>query len=217
MVKSEDDPEIEDEVLVEAYVRELKRISSEYFRLIGKLPGEVNVSFVGEKNPYVFADLLSSALLVDVEQKQEVLEEIDLTRRLSLLLSVMHHEIAILKVERDISSKVKTKIDDNQKDFYLREQLKVIREELGDDTGNEYDIYLKESENKKFPEGIRDKFLKELDKLSKTQSSSPEATVIRNYLDLLLEIPWGIKSEETDDISIFWKTVIMDSIRSRKG
>ncbi len=196
------DEEIADAILAEAYVRELKRISAEYFSLAGRLPDEVNISFAKEKNPFAFSDILASSLLLDIEQKQELLEEFDIHKRLALLLSMMHHEIAVLKVEKDISSKVKHRIDDNQKDFYLREQLKVIREELGDSTDDEYDMYKSKAADMPFPKEVREKFYKELDRFSKMQSSSPEAVVIRNYLDLLLEIPWGKKSQEIEDMAL---------------
>ena len=199
-----------DYVLAEAYVRELKKVSAEYFSLVGKLPDEVNISFAKEKDAEKFSDLLSSSLMVDIEQKQQLLEEKDLLKRLALILSMMHHEIAVLKVERDISSKVKHKIDDNQKDFYLREQLKVIREELGDVSDDDCDSYAKEAEKISFPQEVREKFNKELERLYKMQSSSPEATVIRNYLDLLLELPWGKKSTETEDMAVS-KKILEDS------
>ncbi len=201
---------IDDCVLAEAYVRELKRISAEYFSLVGKLPDEMNISFAREKEPNAFSDSLSSSIMLDVEQKQQLLEERDVLKRLALLLSMMHHEIAVLKVEKDISSKVKHKIDDNQKDFYLREQLKVIREELGDTSDDECDFYFAEAEKTKFPDEVAEKFRKELDRLSKMQTSSPEATVIRNYLDLLLEIPWDKKSTEIEDMAVS-KKILEDS------
>ncbi len=201
---------IEDSVLAEAYVRELKRISAEYFSLVGKLPDEMNISFAREKEPNAFSDSLSSSIMLDAYQKQQLLEERDVLKRLALLLSMMHHEIAVLKVEKDISSKVKHKIDDNQKDFYLREQLKVIREELGDTSDEECDFYFAEAEKTEFPDEVGEKFRKELDRLSKMQTSSPEATVIRNYLDLLLEIPWNKKSTEIEDMAVS-KKILEDS------
>ncbi len=193
--------EVADSILAEAYVRELKRISAQYFSLAGRMSDEVNISFAKEKDPYAFSDALSSSLLLDIEGKQKILEEFEISQRLALLLSTMHHEIAVLKVEKDISGKVKDRIDDNQKDFYLREQLKVIREELGDSSDDELEMYKTKGENIPFSEEAKEKFFKELDRLSKMQSSSPEAVVIRNYLDLLLEIPWGKKSSEIDDMA----------------
>ncbi len=192
----------EDAVLTDAYVREIKKAAGEYFTLAGRHPEEVDVSFVKEENADRFADLISSSLFLDIEQKQKLLEQSNTIERLQLLLSVMRHEIAVLQIEKEISVKVKTRIDDNQKDFYLREQLKVIREELGDNSDEEYEIYRKKGEKINFPDEVREKFKKELDRFGRMQSSSPEAAVARNYLDLLTELPWGIKTCETEDLSV---------------
>jgi len=193
----------DDGILVEAYIRELKRVSAEYFSLVGRLPDEADVSFVKEKDPFKFSDILSSALLLEIEQKQMLLEETDILERLRILLATVHNEIKVLKVEKEISIKVKHRIDENQRDYYLREQLKVIHEELGDrdNIDEEAEAYRKKADNALLPANVREKFDKELDKLYKMQSSSPEATVCRNYLDCLLEIPWSIKTCENDDLS----------------
>jgi len=202
----------QDEILIDAYVRELKRVCAEYFPLAGRLPDEVDISFAKEKDALRFADILSAALLIDIEQKQKLLEEFDLINRLQLLLSTIHHEINVLKIEKDISAKVKKHIDDNQKDFYLREQLKVIHEELGDreSIDEEYNSYMSKADAALFPENVREKFIKELERFAKMQSSSPEAVVIRNYLDWMLEIPWGIKSDEITDMATS-KKILEDS------
>ncbi len=193
-----------DDVLVDAYMRELKRLSAEYFPMAGRMPDEIDISFAREKNVFRFADILSAALILSIEQKQQLLEEFDLVNRLQLLLSFMHHEINVLKVEKDISGKVKQRIDDNQKDFYLREQLKVIHEELGDreNIDEEYETYAKSAEETAFPDNVREKFQKELNRFAKTQPSSPEAGVLRNYLDWMLDLPWGKKSEEITDMML---------------
>ncbi len=201
-----------DPILLDAYVRELKRISAEYFKLVGRLPDDIDVSFAREKDPIVFSELLAAAMLLDVEQKQEILSEFDLTSRLQLILSMMHHEISVMKIENEISVKVKQHIDDTQKDFYLREQLKVIHEELGDgdNTDSEVQMYKEKAQNTPFTDKALEKFLKELDRFSKMHSSSPEASVIRNYLDSMLEIPWGKKSDEITDMTLS-KNILEDS------
>jgi len=202
----------EDDIIIEAYVRELKRVSAEYFSLVGRLPDEVDVSFAREKEADKFADLLSSALIIDVEQKQQLIDEIDVLERLRLLLAIIHNEINVIKVEKDISSKVKHRIDDNQRDFYLREQLKVIHEELGDreNIDDEIESYKKAAADARLTEQAQAKFDKELDRLSKTQPSSPEASVIRNYLDWMLDVPWSVKSEENEDMTKA-KTILEES------
>ena len=207
-----DEDKIEDEVIADAYIRELKRISAEYFTLVGRMADEVDVSFAKEKNPYRFSDCLSGALLIEIEQKQQLIEETDILERLRLLLAIVHNEINVLKVEKEISGKVKQKIDENQRDFYLREQLKVIHEELGDrdNIDEEIESFKNKAQKINMPETAHSKFTKELERLARMQSSSPEATVIRNYLDWMLDIPWGIKSEENTDVAIS-KQILEDS------
>jgi len=200
--KAVSDDYIEDIELTDAYIRELKRISAEYFSLVGRLPDEVDVSFAKEKDPFRFADVLSSAMLIELEQKQELLSEFDLVSRLKKLLAMMHHEISVLRIEHEISSKVKRRIDENQRDFYLREQLKVIHEELGDkeNIDEEIEMYRQKMQQMSMPKSVEEKFLKELERFSRMQPSSPEASVIRAYLDWILDMPWGIKTQENEDM-----------------
>ena len=200
--KAVSDDYIEDIELTDAYIRELKRISAEYFSLVGRLPDEVDVSFAKEKDPFRFADVLSSAMLIELEQKQELLSEFDLVSRLKKLLAMMHHEISVLRIEHEISSKVKRRIDENQRDFYLREQLKVIHEELGDkeNIDEEIEMYRQKMQEMSMPKSVEEKFLKELERFSRMQPSSPEASVIRTYLDWILDMPWGIKTQENEDM-----------------
>lgn len=193
-----------DEVLADAYIRELKSVSAEYFALSGRMPDEIDISFVKEKDPGKFSDILSSALMLEIEQKQDLLEDLDAVSRLQKLLAMIHHEISVLKIEKEISSKTKIRLDDNQRDFYLREQLKVIHEELGEDetVDEETEHYRQCAQDAAMPENVKEKFFKELERFRRMHPSSPEATVSRNYLDWMLELPWGIKSEETYDMSL---------------
>ncbi|MBO5008456.1 MAG: endopeptidase La [Clostridia bacterium] len=193
----------DDRILGDAYVRELKNVSAEYFSLSGRMPDEIDLAFVKEKDPSKFSDILSSALMLDIEQKQDLLDDLDAVSRLQKLLSFIHHEISVMRIEKEISAKTKIRLDDTQRDFYLREQLRVIHEELGDDEGidEETDHYKKHADSLAMPENVREKFLKELERFYKMQPASPEATVIRNYLDWMLEIPWGVKSEEIEDMT----------------
>ncbi len=187
---------------LEAYMRDLKALSGEYFSLAGRVPDEVDISFAREKDPSRFSDILCAAFMIDLEEKQRLLEEFNLLDRFSKMLEIMYHEISVLKIEREISVKTKRKIDEGQRDYYLREQLKVIHEELGDDDlDGEIDDYNEKIRASKMPENVRKKALKDVDRLSKMQSSSPDAAVIRNYLDRVLELPWGIKTQETEDMA----------------
>ncbi len=201
------EPERDDEGYrfeMEAYMKELKTLSAEYFSLAGRVPDEINISFANEKDPARFSDILAASLMLNLEDKQKLLEEFGVLSRLKLLLEIMYHEINVLRIEKDISAKTKKKIEENQRDYYLREQLKVIQEELGESesVASELEAYSKKMAELDLPEEVENKLKKELDRLSKLQLSSPEAGVIRSYADYMLEMPWGIKSPENQDLAM---------------
>ena len=135
------------------------------------------------------------------EQKQQLLETQDPRRRMGLLLHYLSRENEILRLEQDIQEKVKESMDKGQRDYYLREQLKVISEELGagEDALSEAQEYLQKIQRKDLPEEVREKLVKEARRLGKMQPTSPESGVSRTYLDVCLDLPWTeVKKENTD-------------------
>lgn len=143
-----------------------------------------------------FADFVASAAVVDYKNKQSVLECFTVKNRLEKLLIALEEEAMLLRCERDIQMQIREKIDKNQKDFYLREQIKAIQSELGEDDDDEiteYDARITES---KMPEEVKEKLYKELSKLAKTPFGAAEGVVIRSYLDTCLEFPFGKKSQD---------------------
>ncbi len=195
----------------EAYVRDLKVLAAEYFTLVGRVPEEINISFAKEKNPVKFSDMLASALMLDLDEKQQLLEEYDLISRFSKMTDILCHEIEVLKIEREISVKTRGKIDEEQRKYFLREQLKVIHEELGEeDLENEIEEYNEKIDSSSMTEDAKKRARKDVKRLSKMHSSSPDASVIRTYLDRLLELPWGIKTEEMQDMALAEK-ILKDS------
>lgn len=201
---NEEEPADENDVFTaEAYMNEIKSHASEYFSLTGRIPNELNSMFVAEKSVLHFSDIIASVLNVSLEDKQMLLEEVNVLSRLKLILKMLYHETAVLRVEKDIAAKTRRKIDDNQREYYLREQLKAIHEELGngEDVDSEIDEYRRKMSQLSMPDEVEDKLEKELNRLSKLQLSSPEAGVIRSYIDYVLELPWGVKSEENEDLS----------------
>jgi ATP-dependent Lon protease len=182
----------------EALMRSVKKSFDEYIKLSGDMTSELLVSVDDLESPGRLADVISSFLMLKGETKQELIEAHDAKDRLEKLLIVLNNEVDILKIERKIGVKVKNKIDKGQKEYYLREQLKAIQEELGEDDEDKKEItrYKNKINKAKLPKTVKDKALYELDRLKNTGSYSSEGGVIRSYLDWIIELPWN---KETDD------------------
>ncbi len=149
-----------------------------------------------------FSDVVAANLYSTLEKKQAVLAEFDVVKRLRLLTDIVSDEIQLMNLESKIDMTVHKNIDKHQKEYFLREQLKVIHGELGDDdTDKEIDEYRQKLSDKKAPEAVIAKCEKEMERLSKMQQGSPEAGVIHTYLDWVADLPWGIKTEENYDIT----------------
>ncbi len=146
-------------------------------------------------DPGRFADFVASSAVIDYSNKQAVLELFKPKHRLEKLLIALEEEKMLLQCEHDIQIQVREKIDRNQKDYFLREQVKAIQAELGEDD-DEIGEYEERIMAKNLPDEIREKLLKELNKLSKTPFGAAESTVIRSYLDTCLEFPFGIRSDD---------------------
>ncbi len=147
-----------------------------------------------------FADFVASSAIIDYKNKQTVLESLMLKTRLEKLLIALEEEAMLLECEHDIQMQVREKIDRNQKDYFLREQIKAIQSELGDDEDDELRDYDDRITRSNMPDEIKEKLYKELTKLSKTPFGAAEGTVIRSYLDTCLDFPFGQKSN--DEISV---------------
>lgn len=152
------------------------------------------------KNPGLLADFVAANILRRNENKQQILEVFDPLERLELLILFLEKEFEILSLETEIRSKVRERMEANQEDYYLREQLKVIQEELGDDSIDEAEEYRTKIEALSAPKEIKDKLFKEVSRLAKSPFGSAEGGVLRNYLDICLEIPWGIRTTDACDI-----------------
>ena len=188
----------------DAYIREIAKMCATYFSLMGKYEKEAMTPPAGISDAEQFADLVAAALATDLETKQQILEEFDVIDRMEKILSVLHSEIEILRLEHSISHKVKDKIDKHQKDYYLREQIKVIKDELGegDDPEAEGEAIMAKLKELNAPEAVLQKAEKELSRLERMQAGNPDANVIRGYLDWLTQIPWNIKDEENKDLAV---------------
>ena len=189
-------------ILCDALIRTVKDLFNEYTFLVPKMPKELIVKAFGMDDPVQLGEFLAGNLNIDIEDKQSILEESNYVKRLEMLAGVLENENNILGVEKDIYEKVKEQIDQNQREYYLREQLKAITEELGEgeNVQDEADAYKKKIEALGVEGEVKDKFLEEVARLFKMPFNSQEASVIRGYLDTCIALPWNVKTEEKIDI-----------------
>ena len=188
-----------DEVLEEAYLRTAKAIVKEAFMENGKFQKETLVKMERSQDSDEYMNLAFFSMRVKLEIKQQALEEKDIIKRLQLLERCLNDELEISKLEKKISASVRQSIDKSQKEYYLREQLKAIHTELGDN-GKEEDEYRAKILSACLPKDLEVKCLKEVDRLGKMQNSSPEYTVVTNYLDQVLSLPWTTETVDTESL-----------------
>lgn len=186
----------------EALVRIVRKNFDEYIKLSGSIPAEVLMSLDDMNNPGRLSDVVSSYINLKQEQKQELLESYNVNERLKKLLAILNTELDILKLERKIGVKVKSGIDKIQKDYYLREQMKAIQEELGEDDEDkkEFNRYKIKINKAKLPKYVKEKAMAELDRLKSNGTYSPESGIIKTYLDWIIELPWNAKTEDNLDL-----------------
>ncbi len=187
-----------EEILEEAYFRTAKALGREVLSADAKTPKDIFARLDRCEKPDEYVDILLSTMRVRLDVKQNVLEEPRVIERLRKLERCLNDELEISKIEKKISNAVRQSIDKNQKEYFLREQLKAIHTELGDDE-KETDEYRAKILDKKLPKDLETKCLKEVDRLSKMPSSAAEYTVIAGYLDQVLSLPW---TEETQDTKL---------------
>lgn len=169
----------------------------QYVRLNLKLPDEVSHSAENIEDTDLFADIVASHSLLKHQDKQKLLETPDLIERLRRLLAILMRENEFLKMEHDIQDKVRNEMDKGQKQYYLREQLKIIQQELGEDSPlSETEELRSRAENTELPEEAREKVMRELERYARMAPISPEATVSRTYIEWLLDLPWNVSSED---------------------
>jgi len=196
-----DDPETDDED-IEALSRSVVTQFEQYIKLNKKIPPEVLVSINQIENVDKLADTVASHLALKISEKQELLEIASVTERLERVYAYMEAEIGVLKVEKKIRNRVKRQMEKTQREYYLNEQLKAIQKELGEtDDGRDETSEIEESIKKtKLSKEAREKSLAELKKLKSMSPMSAEATVVRNYLDWMLSIPWKKRTRVKKDL-----------------
>lgn len=185
----------------QALVRTVQNRFEEYAALAPRLSSDVALTVAAGGNAGYLADYIAQNIPIDFSVKQEVLEELNVNRRLTFLIRLLTEETEILRIEGDIQEQIKAAIDKNQKDYYLREQIKVIQSELGEqDVSAEAEEYREKIEKLGLPEESASKLRKETERLAKMSGSSAEAGVIRTYLDTVLELPWKTSTRPRHDL-----------------
>ena len=189
--------DVEEEALSRAVMSEFE----EYVKLSKKTPPEVLVSVSQIDDLTKLADTIASHLSLKIEEKQSLLESISLKDRFHKLLELMNSEMTLLEVENKIKTRVKKQMEKSQKEYYLNEQMRAIQKELGDgEEENEIETYIKRIHKTHLSKEAREKALAEVKKLKSMSVMSAEATVVRNYLDWLLDIPWKKESKVNKDL-----------------
>ncbi len=197
-----EDEDCKDEKECEALVRSVKNSFNDYIKLSGTIPPEALITLDEMEEPGRLADVVSSYMMLKQEKKQQLLEAYNVYDRLEQVLIILKNEIDVLNIEKKIGLKVKDKIDKLQKEYYLREQLKVIQEELGEEDEDKKEIsrYKIRINKAKLPKEVKEKALYELDRLKNSGTYSAEGGVIRTYIDWILDLPWNTYTEDNLDV-----------------
>ncbi|ADH60435.1 ATP-dependent protease La [Thermoanaerobacter mathranii subsp. mathranii str. A3] len=202
VIEKEEQKEIEKTPELEALMRSVTSAFKEYVNMTSGLPIESLYSVLNIEEPGRLADMIAAHISLNTNQSQQLLECFDVNKRLETLLEFLMKELEILSIEKEINAKVRSRIDKLQKEYYLREQLKAIKAELGetDEIDQEVEEYEKKIEEKDLPEEVRKKAKEELKRLSKMAPGSAEASVVRTYLDWILDLPWNYETEDILDL-----------------
>ena len=187
---------------LEAMMRSIIDRLERYAKLNKKIPQEVLATVSTINEPGKFADTVAAHLIIKLEDKQEILETINVNQRLETILQVLESEIEILQIERKIRSRVKRQMERTQKEYYLNEQMRAIQKELGEKDEAKAEVQELEEKIEKagMPEDVHEKVMKELRRLKMMAPMAAEATVVRNYIDWLISVPWNTFTDDKLDI-----------------
>jgi ATP-dependent Lon protease len=201
-----------------ALMRGVVDLFDRYVELDKKVPPEVNLTVRGIEDAGRMADIVASNLSIGVTDKQDVLETFQMNARLEKLSTVLQREIEIRDMDRSIRQRVRQQIDKRQKEFYLKEQMRVIQEELGGEEAHlsELDELRERVRGLELAEAVEDRLLKDVDRLERMPPGSPEISVLHNYLDLVVSLPWHESSEDVTDLRAAEKVLDEDHHGLRK-
>lgn len=204
------DEKVEITSIIEALTRVTLDLYADYVRLSKKIPIDSLTAVQDIGDPIRFLDIVASNIIVPIQDKQKILETLNIEERFEILIKLLSKEVELLKITNEIEEKVKSQVDKTQREYFLREQLKAIKRELGEseEFSEEVEEYRNKLKNRKLPEYVLEKFNEELKRLSKMPPMAMEAAVIRTYLDWLLDLPWDKSTK--DEIEIKKAQKILD-------
>jgi ATP-dependent Lon protease len=189
---------------IEALMRSLVYQFEQYVKLSKRIPPETVVSVINLEEPGRLADIIASHMNLKVDDRQVILESVDMVERLEKLCAMVVRELEIVELERKINVRVRKQMEKTQKEYYLREQIKAIQKELGekDERVAECEELREKIAKAKLPKAVEEKVMKELERLEKMPQMAAEAVVVRNYLDTLLALPWSKTTKDRLDLKI---------------
>ena len=187
---------------MQALVRNCVTLYDEYLHMNQDLPSEQILNLLSNPRPDYVAYYIAQNMHLSVEDRQSILESLYPSRRLQLMGRILNHELNVLSIEKELNEETQDAMNRGQREYYLREQMKIIQSELGDEGAiDDIDEYRQKIEQLEASDEVKQKLRKELSRLAKQPFGSSEAAVLRSYLDVCLEIPWGVKTQETVDIA----------------
>ena len=210
-IQSVPETEVMDTTRIHALRREAKNLYALYSELLEHPAQTVQLRMIASENTGFLADSIAQNSGIDYPDKVKMLGQLNPVKRLELAVKLLRRELEMLKLESEIQERTRANIDQNQKDYYLREQIRVLRDELGEgDDESEFATYEKKILKLNLPEESEQKLLKDLSRLKKQPFGSSEAAVLRNYLDTVLELPWNVRTKERIDIAAARKILEAD-------
>jgi ATP-dependent Lon protease len=195
----EDSP-IANEAEIQAMIGSIKDLAGQIIQLSPNIPSEASILLRNIENPSFLIHFVSSNLNGELSQKQKLLEINDLQERAEFLMNLMHTELQYAELKNKVTNKTRAELDKQQREYFLQQQLKAIKEELGGENAAEVKELMKRAEQKKFSTAAKEMFQKGIEKLERMHPSTPDYSVIYNHLDLLLDLPWGEYTEDSYDL-----------------
>ena len=196
------------EPVMEAMYRSLKELFHRYCMENGKVSKELVAQILNIENIEELVEQIAVNLPLSYQNKQKILEALTLEERYEVLGAILSNEIEIMQIGRDLQKKVKARVDKNQREYILREQLKLIREELGEDnTADDAEEFKKKLQELQASDEVKEKISKEIERFKNTNSNVSENAVLRGYIETMLALPWDKKSTDSDDLKEAWKVL----------
>jgi len=220
-IKSLVDEESSKDPDFEAYVANIKEMAAEIIQLSPNIPSEAAIILRNIENPSFLIHFVSGNLNTEIKDKQKLLELNNIRERADLLMQLLQKELQFAELKNKVTNKTRTEIDKQQRDYFLQQQLKSIKDELGGDTNDrEVKEMLKKAETKKWPEAAKEMFKKGIEKLERMHPTTPDYSVVYNHLDLMLDLPWQAYTEDHYDLKRAKKVLDedhygMDKIKER--